>query len=300
MVDPSPETKAIWDKLSGYQSWSKFPEQLTPTQSDSHMKMFVLSYYNDVVGQAEKDGVMPLPDGSIIVKDNFMKADDPMPMALTVMAKQGGEWYWIQAAPNGKVMVDDAGKPLEGKGVPMCVGCHSGWKDNDYVGTHKFGGGSGGAGGSAGAGGAGGSMPMAVDPSPETKAIWDKLSGYQSWPTFPNASTPKQSDSHMKMFVLSHHNEVVTQAIADKTLPLPDGSIIVKDNFMKADDPMPMALTVMAKQGGKWYWFEAMPDGKVMVDDAGKPLEGFDVPMCVGCHSGWKDNDYVGTYDFQP
>ena len=104
------------------------------------------------------------------------------------------------------------------------------------------------------------------------------------------------------MYVLAHHNDVVGQAIADKTLPLPDGSIIVKDNFAKADDSMPMAVTVMSKQGGKWYWIEASPDGMVMVDqmmDVGAPLEGNDVKMCVGCHVSWKDNDYVGTHVFK-
>lgn len=145
-------------------------------------------------------------------------------------------------------------------------------------------------------------MPMMVEPSADTKAVWDKISGYQSWPTFPESGTPTMSESHMKMFVLAHHNDVVAKAITDKTIPLPDGSIIVKDNFMKADDKMPMAVTVMSKQGGQWYWIEASPDGKVIVDDMvdkGKPLEGTEVKMCVGCHSSWKDNDYVGTHKFK-
>jgi mono/diheme cytochrome c family protein len=64
-----------------------------------------------------------------------------------------------------------------------------------------------------------------------------------------------------------------------------------------------MAITVMSKQNGSWYWLEATPDGKVIVDDMmdkGAPLEGKDVAMCVGCHTSAADNDMVFTHDFAP
>jgi hypothetical protein len=124
------------------------------------------------------------------------------------------------------------------------------------------------------------------------------ISGYQSWPTFTENSTPKQSASHMNMFVVTFHNDVVTQAISAKTLPLPDGAIIVKQNLAKATDTQPMALTVMSKQSGVWYWLEATPDGRVILDAMGKPLEGTDVTMCIGCHGMHAGNDEVITHDF--
>jgi hypothetical protein len=141
-VAPSAETRGVWAKLDGYQSWPKFPENQTRAPSESHMNMLVLSYYNEVVGQAMTGGTLPLPEGAIIVKDNFASATDAMPMAITVMAKQNGQWYWLEATPNGEVIVDDMmdkGKPLEGNNVVMCVGCHNGAKSNDFVFTHKFG-----------------------------------------------------------------------------------------------------------------------------------------------------------------
>lgn len=158
-------------------------------------------------------------------------------------------------------------------------------------------GGAAAGGAAAGGAGSGGAMPQAVEPSAATKAIWADLQGYGSWPTFAENPTPKASQSHMKAYVLAHYNDVVAAAIAGKTLPLPDGAIIVKDNFMSPTDAQPMAVTVMAKQAGSWYWIEAMPNGMVMVDTTGQPLEG-NVAMCTGCHDGAKANDDVLTHDF--
>lgn len=144
-------------------------------------------------------------------------------------------------------------------------------------------------------------MPPMTTASAETKAILDKIKDYHSWDKFAENNTPKMSKMHMNMWVVTYHNSVVKDAIANKTLPLPDGAIIVKDNMMSATDMMPMP-TVMAKQNGKWYWIEASHDGKVVVDemmDKGKPLEGYDVKMCTGCHAPQKDkNDWLFTHDF--
>jgi len=118
---------------------------------------------------------------------------------------------------------------------------------------------------------------------------------------FADNAVPKQSASHMKMWVVTYHNDIVKTAMANKTLPLPDGAIIVKENMAKETDTTGMP-TVMAKQGGKWYWIEATPDGKVVVDtmmDKGKPLESYDPNMCTGCHVQQKDkNDWVFVHDF--
>ena len=57
-------------------------------------------------------------------------------MALTIMHKQGSDWYWCQVTPDGKVFVED-GTPLEGKNVTMCTNCHKA-AANDAVLTHSF------------------------------------------------------------------------------------------------------------------------------------------------------------------
>ena len=140
--------------------------------------------------------------------------------------------------------------------------------------------------------------PQTAAPSAASSALLAETSGYQSWPTFSENSTPKESASHMNMFVVTYHNDVVSQAISGKRLPLSDGAIIVKQNLAKATDTQPMALTFMSKQSGTWYWLEATPDGKVILDSMGKPLEGTDVTMCINCHGMHASNDDVITHDF--
>ena len=135
----------------------------------------------------------------------------------------------------------------------------------------------------------------AVAPTGEAKALLEKVKDYKSWPTFPDATAPKLSKGHGGLYVLAYHNDVVGQAVASHALPLPDGSIIVKENRPQAD-AAPAALSIMSKQGGGWYWLQATPDGKV-VTAKGKPMAGA-VKGCAGCHSQASDNDQVYTYKF--
>lgn len=138
---------------------------------------------------------------------------------------------------------------------------------------------------------------MTVAPTDETKTVLAEIQGYQSWPTFPENRTPKLSAAHMNMFVVAHFNDAVGKAMKSHAMPLVEGAIIVKDNFAKADDKTPMAITVMKKLRGKWYFVEATPDGMVMTDSAGNGLQGFDVAMCVGCHDS-SHNDGIKTHTF--
>jgi len=280
----SADTKALWGDISDYAKWGQFPESTELTLSETHNNMFVISYVNDVVTKAVADGTVPLPDGAIIVKENYAKKDDPMPMALTVMSKMGKDWYWAQGTPDGQVFMGPDG-PLEGKNVSMCVNCHGAATDNDSVLTHTF------------AGGGTAPAPMLTDASADTTALWGDISGYAKWGHFPESTELTQSKTHNNMFVISYINDVVAKAASDGTVPLPDGAIIVKENYAKKDDATPMALTVMSKMGQDWYWAQGTPDGKVFVGPDG-PLEGKDVGMCVMCHGAATDNDSVLTHTF--
>lgn len=140
-------------------------------------------------------------------------------------------------------------------------------------------------------------MGMAA-PNAQSAAVLASAKDYASWPKFAEMPTTTLSEGHMNMFVLGYHNQVVTDAIASKTLPLPDGAIIVKQQ-MKAADAPPMSITVMSKQGGQWYWISATPDGQQVMTMNGMPLEGTDVAMCKDCHDGAQDNDFVLTHKFK-
>jgi hypothetical protein len=142
LAEPSEEAAKVLDDIADYEAWSLFAENEERMESASHapggMKMWVLAYRNDIVAEAETQGTLPLPDGSIIVKENYPGEDAETPMALTVMAKQDGEWFWLQSTPDGKVMVDPEGNPMAGTDVPMCLTCHEGAEDNDFVYLHDF------------------------------------------------------------------------------------------------------------------------------------------------------------------
>jgi hypothetical protein len=77
---------------------------------------------------AEKRG---MANGSIIVVENY-NADKTL-AGLTTMYKvegynpEAGDWYWVEAAPSGKVM-------RSGK-TPSCINCHRAQAGNDYLWT---------------------------------------------------------------------------------------------------------------------------------------------------------------------
>jgi cytochrome c553 len=280
VAEPSATTLEIWGDLQGYAAWAQFEETASRPQSATHDNMFVVTYYNEIADQAMQNGTLPLPPGSIFVKENYPSADAATPMALTVMSKGAGEWYWLQATPEGRVFLDAAGGAMEGKNVAMCVGCHTSARDNDFVMTRTLG---------------SPPMPMLAEPSAATEQLWSELEGYTGWSQFEETASRPQSTAHGNMFVVSYFNDVAGGAIQEGTLPLPDGSILIKENYPAADAPTPMALTVMSKRAGEWYWVQGTPDGQVFVDDMGTAMEGTSVAMCVGCHQQAQDNDFIMT-----
>jgi hypothetical protein len=96
--------------------------------------------------------------------------------------------------------------------------------------------------------------------------------------------------------VLVFHNQVVSQAVARHTLPLPDGSLLVKENRLTPDGEV-VLLTVMSKQHGRWYWLEVTPAGRA-IQANGATVAGFGVKACAGCHEQNVDNDAVFTHPF--
>ncbi len=140
-------------------------------------------------------------------------------------------------------------------------------------------------------------MGMA-DPSADTVPVLAAAKGYTSWSKFPEMPAPTKSEGHMGMFVLGFHNQIVGDAIAAKTLPLPDGAVIVKQEMTSADGA-PMSVTIMSKQAGAWYYVKASPDLMKVMSMNGMAMEGTSVGMCKDCHDNGADNDYVLTHKFK-
>ena len=100
------------------------------------MNKYVLAFHNQTVTDAIAAGTLPLPDGAIIVKQQMTGAD-AQPESITVMSKQGGSWYWLEASADGTKVITVNDMPLEGD-VAMCRDCHDSASANDFVLTHTF------------------------------------------------------------------------------------------------------------------------------------------------------------------
>jgi hypothetical protein len=139
---PSSEARAVIDATTGYETWVNFPENRERMRSLGHLldgePLFVLTYTNDVVVDAEAAGEFPLPDGSVIVKETYVDENDDEPMSLAVMAKRNEDWFWLEMTPEGEVLLSSLGNPLQGFDQSWCVGCHLDARRNDYVFMHEF------------------------------------------------------------------------------------------------------------------------------------------------------------------
>lgn len=134
-------------------------------------------------------------------------------------------------------------------------------------------------------------------PSPTSRDVLEQTANYRQWPNFAENTTIERSAMHREMYVLAFHNDVVTRALESRTLPLPDGAVIVKENYAHKSDAQPKVLTIMAKESGRWYWLEATPEGRVVLEKD-RPQEGFDLEGCRSCHSH-AENDFVFTHQFK-
>jgi hypothetical protein len=131
-------------------------------------------------------------------------------------------------------------------------------------------------------------------PKADGKALWDYLKKEhyaKSWQMWPGKKALYPGKEPHGAFLTTYVNKTAYRAIKGKKGQMPDGSIIVKENY--TPDKKLGALTVMYKvkgynsMAGDWFWAKYLPDGKIAV--AGK------VVACINCHSSAKANDYVGT-----
>lgn len=134
---------------------------------------------------------------------------------------------------------------------------------------------------------------------PFERRFWDYLTTakYKNW-----APVPGQSDAmyegqsphgaHLKMYL--------NRRAAGNATDLPNGSVIVKENY-GADRKTLMAITAMYRStgynqdAGDWFWVKYRPDGTV--DQKSKPagavrLAG-KVQGCIECHSQADGDDYT-------
>jgi len=113
-----------------YTEWKPWPGYLDIYPGQSPHGAFLKLYVNDKAFKAIQDEKMPMPAGSIIVKENYGEDKETL-MAVTPMYKvmdynpEGGDWFWAKYGAEGDVMA--SGK------VQGCIDCHIKRKDKDWL-----------------------------------------------------------------------------------------------------------------------------------------------------------------------
>lgn len=155
---------------------------------------------------------------------------------------------------------------------------------------------------------AGGDEAEADLPEADASAVMDyvtETSPYTEWGTWPNDewnsfNTNLVSGAPHGNVVRIYVNEIALDVADGFDDELPEGSMIVKENYVGNDPESPGeldALTIMYKVEGfnaeanDWFWVKAKPDGSQI--DAEGAVDG-----CIGCHSQEGNQDYVLRYGF--
>lgn len=133
---PDTTAASLWSYLQevGYsESWKLWPGKGELYPGTEPHGMLLSTYLNGPASDAVTGSAGTLPDGAIVVKENYRP--DSTLAAVTVMYKrQGyapehGDWFWAKFLPDGTV---DAGGKAAGR-VQGCIGCHGQASDNDYI-----------------------------------------------------------------------------------------------------------------------------------------------------------------------
>jgi cytochrome c551/c552 len=245
--------------------------------------MLLTTYLNEDAAAAMKAQAGVMPDGAVIVKENY--TPDAELAAITVMYKNAGydenhnDWFWAKYGPDGTLQA--AGKPAG------CIACHGSRRTNDYIFTFPI-------------------APIQVDatqPSDEDLAaaeqLWQTLQDLDyenNWELIPGKGKLYRGQGPHGMLLTTYLNAEAAEGMNSKPGFMPEGSIIVKENY--TPDEELAALTVMVKQPGydpehnDWFWVKYGADGAIQA--AGKPVG------CIACHGSGLSNDYIFTFPVAP
>ena len=138
----------------------------------------------------------------------------------------------------------------------------------------------------------GGSEPELPATSADAVIAYLEEAGYQdSWELWPGLSEKYPSEEPHGMLLTTYLNRAAYDALDGKEGAMPDGAIIVKENYTSDGDFA--ANTVMYKSSGynpdhnDWFWLKVLADGTVEKQGM---VEG-----CQTCHGDVRDNDYIWT-----
>ena len=126
------EAEKVWTHITAcnpYLGWGTWPGYPGIYPGKSPHGAFLKLYANGLALKAAREG-KPMPEGAIIVKENYGK-DQKTLMAITPMYKvkgynpDAGDWFWAKYEPTGKAL--KSGK------VKGCIDCHRTQEDKDWL-----------------------------------------------------------------------------------------------------------------------------------------------------------------------
>ena len=150
----------------------------------------------------------------------------------------------------------------------------------------------------AGCGGDEEAEDMSADaPEANGAAIIEYLNSadYQNaWQHLPGVEPLYTGQDPHGALLSTYFNAIALKAITDKAGSVPEGGIVLKENYMP--DGTLAAITVMYKPAGYenpdangWFFLKYAPDGAI-------EAEGM-VQGCTECHSDVSDNDFLFSAD---
>ncbi len=114
---------------------------------------------------------------------------------------------------------------------------------------------------------------------------------YQQYPSWPGKEGIYESTMPAGDILRLFLNDLALDTVVNTRGMFPCGSLLIKEIY--TDEREVFLITVMYKEKGfnpernDWYWVKYEPDGSVEME--GK------VEVCIECHVGVADNDYVFT-----
>ncbi|MDW7774467.1 MAG: cytochrome P460 family protein [Desulfobulbaceae bacterium] len=122
-------------ETNSYKQWELWPGKDEMYKGTEPHGALLTTYVNKTALEAIKQQAGKMPEGAIIVKENY--TPDRKLAAVTAMYRksgfnpEAGDWFWIKYGPDGKI---EASGKAEG-----CINCHGKAKGNDWLFTGNIG-----------------------------------------------------------------------------------------------------------------------------------------------------------------
>lgn len=133
-VEPGGAEVRAYLKQADYRTWKMWPGTEAFYKGELPHGAMLVTYVNDTAHKAIEGKTGSLPEGSMIVMENY--SPEKKLGAIVVMYKvkgynpEAGDWFWARYLASEKI--DGEGK------ISKCIKCHGDARDNDYIVNHPL------------------------------------------------------------------------------------------------------------------------------------------------------------------